>query len=775
MKIKTKLIFGSTLIALVPVAIVSVLVGWVAISSSHSALELKAKDQLVSVRDMKKSEIERYFTMLRNQVLTFSNDRMMIDAMRLFTPAFRNYRKESTIKVNKGSLENYYDQEFGEQYRVMNNGQAANTSGLIAGLDRDSLALQHAYIAANKHPLGSKDALDAANDGSTYSQLHQKFHPHIRDYLNKFGYYDIFLVDPDSGDIIYSVFKELDYSTSLIDGPYANSGIAQAFRGANAAKSADEVTLIDFAAYTPSYEAPASFIASPIFDGGKKIGVLIFQMPVDRINAIMTHNEKWAESGLGSSGETYLVGSDMLMRSMSRFLVEDKPAYLQLMGRVGLNPEQVAELDAKGTSIGLQPVDTQGTRAALSGKRGFEIFPDYRGIPVLSAYSPLEIAGLDWVIMSEIDEAEAFLDSDVLASDIIKLSVLLAAIVIAVAIAVGLYFAGTIMRPLNKMVEMLQDVAEGEGDLTRKLDETRQDELGSIAHWFNLFTSKIETLIVQIGNSTNQLSSAAIQMSAVTEQTKSGINKQRSQTDQVATSVNEMSATALEVAQSALSAEQSAKQADEEAAEGGDVVIKTIGVINDLAREVESAALVIHKLEEDSSKIGGVLSVIKGIAEQTNLLALNAAIEAARAGEQGRGFAVVADEVRTLASRTQDSTQEIETMISLLQQAAAEAVSAMEASCDKAKGSVEQAALAGASLDSIKSAVAAISDMNGQIASAAEQQSAVTEEINRNVVMISQIADETAVGANQTADSSEELSKLAVNLQSLVKQFKVSS
>ncbi|MCF6323151.1 MAG: methyl-accepting chemotaxis protein [Gammaproteobacteria bacterium] len=775
MKIKTRLIFGSALIALVSVAIVSVLVGWVAISSSHSALELKTKDQLVSVRDMKKSEIERYFTTIRNQVLTFSNDRMMIDAMLLFTPAFRDYRKESTLKVNKSSLKNYYDQEFGGQYRAMNNGLIVNTSELVSGLDRDSVALQYAYIAANKHPLGSKDALDTANDGSSYSQLHQKFHPYIRDYLNKFGYYNIFLVDPDSGDIIYSVFKEPGYSTSLINGPYANSGIAEAFRGANAAKSADEVTLIDFATYTPSYEAPASFIASPIFDGGKKIGVLIFQIPVDHINAIMTHKEKWAESGLGSSGETYLVGNDMLMRSMSRFLIEDKPEYLQLMGSIGLNPEQVAELDARGTSIGLQSVDTQGTRAALSGKRGFEIFPDYQGIPVLSAYAPLEIAGLDWVIMSEIDEAEAFLDSDVLASDIIKLSVLLAGIVGAVAVAVGLYFAGTITRPLNTMVEMLQDVAEGKGDLTRKLDETRQDELGSIAHWFNIFTSKIEMLIIQIGNSTNQLSSAATQMSAVTEQTKSGVNKQRSQTDQVATSVNKMSAIALEVVQSALSAEQSAKQADEEAAQGGDVVTKTIGVINDLAQEVESAALVIHKLEEDSSKIGGVLSVIKGIAEQTNLLALNAAIEAARAGEQGRGFAVVADEVRTLASRTQDSTQEIETMISLLQQAAAEAVNAMEASCDKAKGSVEQAALAGASLDSIKSAVAAISDMNGQIASVAEQQSVVTEEINRNVVMISQIADETLVGANQTADSSGDLSKLAVNLQSLVKQFKVSS
>ncbi|QKQ28087.1 hypothetical protein HUE57_18690 [Candidatus Reidiella endopervernicosa] len=203
------------------------------------------------------------------------------------------------------------------------------------------------------------------------------------------------------------------------------------------------------------------------------------------------------------------------------------------------------------------------------------------------------------------------------------------------------------------------------------------------------------------------------------------------------------------------------------------MVEHTIDVINTLASEVEHAASVIHTLEQESADIGTVLDVIRGIAEQTNLLALNAAIEAARAGEQGRGFAVVADEVRSLASRTQTSTQEIDEMISRLQSGAADAVKAMESSSNQAQAGVEQAAEAGSSLDAITNAVAQINDMNTQIASAGEEQSAVAEEINRNIVTISSVADETAGGAVQTSNASAEVARLSEQLQALVQQFRI--
>ena len=239
-----------------------------------------------------------------------------------------------------------------------------DVDAILNSLDADSIALQHQYISANPNPLGEKDSLIAANDQSEYSALHAKYHPHIRDFLQKFEFYDIFLVDPDTGDIVYSVFKELDYSTSLIDGPYANTGIGEAFKKANASGEVSSVALTDFAPYTPSYEDPAAFIASPIYENGVKLGVLIFQMPIDRINNIMTYNQSWKDQGMGDSGETYLVGADTNMRSLGRFIVDDKQGYLDVLKSTGTDSSLVDLIALKDTTIGLQAVHSPGSEKA---------------------------------------------------------------------------------------------------------------------------------------------------------------------------------------------------------------------------------------------------------------------------------------------------------------------------------------------------------------------------------------------------------------------------
>ncbi|WP_372877346.1 methyl-accepting chemotaxis protein [Pseudomonas sp.] len=283
---------------------------------------------------------------------------------------------------------------------------------------------------------------------------------------------------------------------------------------------------------------------------------------------------------------------------------------------------------------------------------------------------------------------------------------------------------------------------------------------------------RFHAMVQQVSSATGQLAAAAQQTSTVTLQTGAGVRRQQAEIGQVATAMHEMTTTVQEVAHSAAGAAQAAQQADQEAADGKRVVSQTGEVIDVLASEVEKAAVVIRQLEQDSDKIGGILEVIRSIAEQTNLLALNAAIEAARAGEQGRGFAVVADEVRTLASRTQQSTTEIQGMIEKLQSGSSSAMKVMEVSCTQARKGVEQVAQAGATLDCITRSVATINDMNAQIASAAEEQSSVAEEINRNIVSVSQVAEEASVGAQQTAATSEQLARLAEQLQGLVGQFR---
>ena len=346
---------------------------------------------------------------------------------------------------------------------------------------------------------------------------------------------------------------------------------------------------------------------------------------------------------------------------------------------------------------------------------------------------------------------------------------------VGVGLGLGLAFVVNLMitTPLNAAVYAMKDISQGEGDLTSRLKVSGSDEIGQLAVSFNEFISKIQGVIREVTASTSQLSAAAEEMSMITGETRTGVQRQQSETGLVATAINEMSSTVHEVANNAQTAASAASQADNQAEQGKQIVSSTMSSISTLAAEVETAATVINQLEKDSESIGSVLEVIQGIAEQTNLLALNAAIEAARAGEQGRGFAVVADEVRSLASRTQESTQEIQAMIERLQKGSRDAVVAMEAGQDQAQKTVGEAAQAETSLGEISTAVAQINEMNAHIAEASRQQGEVVEEINKNIVNISQVADDSANGADQLSTASQEMANLAVGLETQVSHFKI--
>jgi methyl-accepting chemotaxis protein len=360
------------------------------------------------------------------------------------------------------------------------------------------------------------------------------------------------------------------------------------------------------------------------------------------------------------------------------------------------------------------------------------------------------------------------------ASSAIGIGVTIIGTLIAIAISsvIAFFIVRGIMQPINATNTILKDITE-QGDLTKRVSITSGDEIGEMGEYFNVFVSKLQGIIKEVVESATQLSVASEQMSKVIVDTTEGLNRQNSETVQVATAITEMAATVDEVARNSQGASDAASSSDNEAKLGNQAVSITIKTINELADDVENSAMILQKLKGDSENISAVLDVIKNIAAQTNLLALNAAIEAARAGEQGRGFAVVADEVRTLAQRTQDSTSEIENLISALQKGAESAVNSMQQNRTKAAETVKQAAQAGEFLGSITQGVSSILDMNSQIAISSEEQAAVAKEINRSIVSIQSISVETSVGATQTSETSNEVKILGNRLRQLVEQFRV--
>ena len=355
-----------------------------------------------------------------------------------------------------------------------------------------------------------------------------------------------------------------------------------------------------------------------------------------------------------------------------------------------------------------------------------------------------------------------------------NLVVILLVFGVTVGLLISWLMSRAISRPIITAADCMQDISHGEGDLMRTLDKKGDDELGRLADAFNQFVAKIRSLIQRTAHSTESVISAVAQTSENTNQIITRILAQEQETEQVATAMNQMTSSITEVAQNASFAEEAASAANSEVQNGRQMVQETSNAINELADEVQHAEQTIQDVESESERIGSVIDVIKSIAEQTNLLALNAAIEAARAGEQGRGFAVVADEVRSLANRTHESTGEIEAMIQSLQNGTQQAVSVMASGREKVDANVAQANKTLESLAEISSAVETINQMNAQIATAAEEQRAVAEEINKNICNISDGSKQTAERAKETKETFKNLGEFAADLQSVIQQFKFS-
>ncbi|MBH2075237.1 MAG: methyl-accepting chemotaxis protein [Pseudomonadales bacterium] len=493
-------------------------------------------------------------------------------------------------------------------------------------------------------------------------------------------------------------------------------------------------------------------ISVPLLVDGKSIGVVGIDIALDALQAAALDSQRDLFDGAGHmlivSGTGVLAG----------FSVDASKVGKSIGDTLGADGKEVLQLLNAGTPKILE--------------QGELIRAVYPVSPIADSKA--------WGIVIDLPKQVLLADSVKLQTvlDDAQQSGTIKAVLVAVAAGlVGLLLiwltASGVTRPINSVAEMLKAIASGDGDLTQRLHYSKKDELGELVSWFNRFLDKLQPTIAQIKQSITDARGTADQSSEIARRTSEGMQVQFREIDQVATASNEMSATAHDVANSASNAANAAKGADQSARDGMSIIERSTRDINQLADEVSKAVTEVEALAVNSEQIGSVLEVIRSIAEQTNLLALNAAIEAARAGESGRGFAVVADEVRNLAKRTQDSVEEIRSVIERIQTGTRGVVATMHSSQTQAHSNAGQIQQAVQALSKISDAVTVISDMNLQIASAAEQQSAVAEEVNRNVSAIRTVTETLTGQATESAQISSHLNSLTTHQMKLMDQFRV--
>jgi methyl-accepting chemotaxis protein len=746
MTLRKKILVTLILVGLLPATIVAVF----SVSTSVVSLEEDAFNQLKSVREIKKASVERYLNTILDQVDTLAENGSVVSAMAGFKSAFDSISSEpgapfTSVDDLRRKAAQYYNRNFIPTLKAEVPNTNISAEDLTQRLSMNTLLLQEAYIFDNPNPVGEKHLLNKMWT-SSYNTEHQKVHPFLMNFLERFGFYDIFLIEPESGHIVYSVFKEVDYGTSLKTGPYASSGLARSFKLALSQSKADRAEIIDFSTYVPSYEAPAGFLSSPIFDENNQlVGVLAFQFPIAALNAIMGER-----TGLGQTGESYLVGPDQLMRSDS-YLDPVKHSVVASFK----NPESAK-------------VSTDATKKALKGEDGVEIIIDYNGNPVLSAYAPLKLAGINWGILAEIDEAEALAPSKRLIW-LISIVMLISAIAI---VSAALVFARSIMRPLGSEPAELEVIAGriASGDLSIQTDD--QTATGVLKSMLDM-AKELREMVGQILKVSNHQSVAAEELSAITNESNQTITRQRESTEMVATAMTEMAATVTEVSQNTVSASDNAKATREKLSTN----VREVGAVSDdmhiVSSELQTAKDKIDSLNQSTEDIATILTSITNIADQTNLLALNAAIEAARAGEQGRGFAVVADEVRSLAQNTQESTEQISSMISRLKTQSGDVNKVIQKSLEKANETSRITVTTAQNIMEVLTSVESIDDTIFQIAGASEEQATVADDISQRVVEISDMSMQTSDASMQIKTASEELAQLSHELQAMVTHFKL--
>lgn len=704
---KYKLVLSILVMSITPLIINSVY----SLSRFQSELEKTAYEKLDAIKESKNASISRYLETISQQITTLSHDKTVVDAARDFSMAFKNLPSANEDVIRK--LKGYYTNEFATEYKNKTQKESP-LDKVVFELSPQSQMLQHAFISNNSNPLGSKHLLDETPLLPEYSKFHKVYHPILREFLETFSLYDIFIVDVETDNIVYTVYKELDFTTNLTSGPYKSTNLAEVYKKAKDAADKKDYKIVDFRNYAPSYEAPASFIAAPIWDGSRKIAVLVFQMPLSTINAIMQER-----SGLGETGESYLVGQDKKLRS-DAFNNKEMNIYNSF------NKDMI--------------VDSEYIEKALNSKPGEALTKNYDKKEVLSSYTRIKFPHLPWVIFTELETSEAFNGANIVKRNV---SVFIFISLICV-ILISLYLTKNLSNQIETIVEdfsasahQVQNSSQKMDLISNKLYNTVQSQISSITE----SVAAIDEISAMLKN--NQKSSEYA--SELSENSKESALKGKETVDKMIQEVSEISKSYDEIQLS-------------------------------LEKNNEDNAKVIQVISEIAKKT----TVINEIVFQTKLLSFNASVEAARAGESGKGFAVVAEEIASLAAMSGQAANEIAAMLTSSQSQVKEFAENSKKRIDsiigigrsKVQSGTEVADFCLAELDKILQSVNELDNSIKEINVAISEQNLGVDEVNKAMKYMENATHETTEMSERSNSASIELKEQSHALRKSIQELR---
>jgi methyl-accepting chemotaxis protein len=830
MNIRQKMLLGAGLLTLIPVAMTAVLMWQGASSLASQVLEERTGAQLIALRDAKSQQLDDEFSSTTRELQALAQQKATVDAMRQLKTAFYTASKDSGIapEAVTAAITKHVQKEFAAEFAKRNSQAVPDLSKVIAAIDPNGAALQNEFIVNNPNPLGQKEKLMRPQGNYAYAQAHAQFHPSLERAQKLFEFYDIFLIDTETDNVVYTVFKELDFGSSLKTGIAANTKLAEAYNKVKQAPNRDAVYFSDFSPYLASYDDQASFVAVPVFDGDKQIGVIAIQFQIDKITELMNANKTWKKIGLGDSGDMFIVGADKLARTNMRYLLENKEGFVKLMGDK-VSPADQASMLKKDANIGLLKIDSVATQQALAGKEGFAKFVDYRGIASYGAWAPFRAQGLNWAIVAKIDEAEADQAIDAINRQSLIRALLIGLAVVLIAGVLVSLFLRRFLAPITKLSDTVQEVASGNTSARTGLKE--KDEIGALGRSFDaLLDDRIASLekvgkenetlnnsvitllqtVFQLGNrdltaraavtediigtvasSINQLSDETgrtlAEVQDIAEQvrkTSEAVRVQSVMVEETARSEREalqsmssnLNQATDQLAQMATLSDQSnavaeqASTATQAALTAVDGTVKGMDQLRDSISDMEKR---FKRLGERSQEISTAVQLINTISERTHVLALNASMQAATAGEAGRGFAVVAEEVQRLSDSSRQATAQISQLVGNIQAETNETLFTVNRLIGEVVKQSELAQRAGVQMNQTQTTTQQLVSLVRQIAAFSDQQAKLATSLQQSVLDINQGTEQTSSAIAEQTASTQTLADFSRRLTQAVGQFKL--